>query len=62
VGEAHIELSPKEITAKKGGKPAQKRIKAKTMERFIFPFVVLIIVFFIYLTYQDVVRVFSRFF
>jgi regulator of sigma E protease len=40
----------------------KKRIKAKTMEKFIFPFVVLIIIFFIYLTYQDVLRVISRFF
>ncbi|MES2198643.1 MAG: site-2 protease family protein [Chlamydiota bacterium] len=40
----------------------KKRIKAKTMEKFIFPFVVLIIIFFIYLTYQDVLRLISRFF
>ncbi len=39
----------------------KKRIKAKTMEKFIFPFVVLIIIFFIYLTYQDVLRLLSRF-
>lgn len=40
----------------------KKRIKSKTMEKFIFPFVVLIIIFFVYLTYQDVLRLISRFF
>lgn len=40
----------------------KKRIKSKTMERMIFPFVVLMILFFIYLTYQDILRVISRFF
>lgn len=39
----------------------KKKIKAKTMEKFIFPFVVLIIIFFVYLTYQDVLRLLSRF-
>jgi len=40
----------------------KKPIKSKTMEKFVFPFVILIIIFFVYLTYQDIVRVVSRFF
>jgi len=40
----------------------RKRIKSKTMEKMIFPFVILMILFFIYLTYQDIVRIISRFF
>jgi regulator of sigma E protease len=40
----------------------KRKIKSKTMERLIFPFVVLMILFFIYLTYQDILRVISRFF
>lgn len=38
------------------------RLKAKTMERLILPFVVLLIAFFIFVTYQDVLRIFTRFF
>lgn len=40
----------------------KKRIKAKTMEWLIIPFVVLIILLFVYLTFQDLSRLFSRFF
>ncbi len=40
----------------------KKPIKAKTMERLILPFVVLLITFFIYLTYHDLMRLFGRFF
>jgi regulator of sigma E protease len=40
----------------------KKPIKAKTMERLIIPFIVLMILFFIYLTYNDLLRVFGRFF
>ncbi|GAB4192087.1 MAG: site-2 protease family protein [Simkaniaceae bacterium] len=40
----------------------KKRIKAKTMERLIIPFVILLVVFFIYVTYQDILRLFGRFF
>lgn len=40
----------------------RKRIKAKTMERLILPFVVLLIGFFIYLTYNDIARIIHRFF
>lgn len=40
----------------------KKPIKAKTMERLILPFVVLLIAFFIYLTYHDLMRLFGRFF
>lgn len=40
----------------------KKRISGKNMERLIIPFVVLLIFFFIYITFQDVSRIFSRFF
>ena len=40
----------------------KKPIKAKTMERFILPFIILLIVFFVYLTYNDILRLMSRFF
>lgn len=39
----------------------KKPIKAKTMERLIIPFIVLMVSLFIYLTYHDLMRVFSRF-
>ena len=39
-----------------------KKIKAKTMEKLIIPFIVLFVAFFIYLTYQDIVRLLSKFF
>lgn len=39
-----------------------KKIKAKTMEKLIIPFIVLFVAFFIYLTYQDILRLLSRFF
>ena len=37
----------------------KKRIKAKTMEKMIIPFIALIIVFFLYATYHDILRLFS---
>ena len=40
----------------------KKRIKAKTMERLIIPFLVLLGLFFLYVTYHDLARLFSRFF
>jgi regulator of sigma E protease len=40
----------------------KKPIKAKTMERLVIPFIVLLVLFFIYLTYQDILRLLSRFF
>lgn len=40
----------------------KKPIKAKTMEKLIIPFVVLLILFFIYVTYNDISRLFHRFF
>lgn len=40
----------------------KRSIKAKTMEKLVIPFVVLIVVFFFYLTYQDIARLFTRFF
>lgn len=40
----------------------KKPIKAKTMERFIIPFLILLVGLFIYLTYQDIIRLISRFF
>ncbi len=39
-----------------------KPIKAKVMERMIVPFVVLMILFFVFVTYHDVMRVFQRIF
>lgn len=46
------------IIEKIKGKP----LKAKTMERWIIPFVILIVIAFIYFTYNDLVRLFSRYF
>ena len=40
----------------------KKRIKAKTMERLIIPFIVLMLLFFLYATYNDILRLISRFF
>ncbi len=40
----------------------KKPIKAKTMEKFIFPFLLLLIILFIYLTYQDIAKLITRFF
>ncbi len=40
----------------------RRRISGKTMERLVFPFFGLLIAFFIYITYQDLSRIFSRFF
>jgi regulator of sigma E protease len=39
-----------------------KPIKAKTMERFIFPFLILLVILFIYLTYHDIARLLHRLF
>jgi len=40
----------------------KKPIKAKTMEKLVIPFVVLLILLFVYLTYNDLMRLFSGFF
>jgi len=40
----------------------RRPLKAKTMERLIIPFVVLLIGFFIFVTYHDIGRLFGRFF
>lgn len=40
----------------------KKPIKAKTMEKFIIPFMILMVILFIYLTYQDIVRLLQRLF
>ncbi|PIS01012.1 MAG: RIP metalloprotease RseP [Chlamydiae bacterium CG10_big_fil_rev_8_21_14_0_10_35_9] len=40
----------------------KKRMKPKTMEKLIFPFVILLIAFFVYVTYQDIMRIFTQFF
>jgi regulator of sigma E protease len=40
----------------------KKRIKAKTMEKLIIPFIILFIAFFVYLTYQDLYRLLGKFF
>ncbi len=39
-----------------------KPIKAKTMERLIIPFVILLIALFVYLTYNDLMRIFTGLF
>lgn len=51
----HILFSVIEIFT---GKP----IRAKTMERWIIPFLILLVLFFIYLTYQDIARLFHNLF
>lgn len=38
-----------------------KKMKPKTMEKLVFPFVILLIAFFVFLTYQDLTRIFSKF-
>ncbi len=50
----HIVFSCVEIVRK-------KPLRSKTMERLIFPFIGLLIAFFIYITYQDIARLFSKF-
>lgn len=40
----------------------KSRIPSKTMERLIIPMVVLLVVFFIYVTYQDILRLLQRVF
>jgi regulator of sigma E protease len=40
----------------------KKPVKAKTMEKLIVPFVVLLVILFIYLTYQDIVKLLQRLF
>ncbi len=40
----------------------KRPIRAKTMERLIIPFVILLITLFVYLTYNDLARLFSGFF
>jgi len=39
-----------------------KPLKAKTMQRLIIPFVILLVFLFLYLTYNDLTRIFGRFF
>ncbi|QVL57410.1 MAG: site-2 protease family protein [Simkaniaceae bacterium] len=46
------------IFEKLRGKP----LKAKTMQRLVIPFVALLIFLFIYLTFNDITRIFGRFF
>jgi regulator of sigma E protease len=43
-------------------KITKRRLSANTMEWLVIPFVGLLIAFFIYITYQDIVRIFSGFF
>ena len=43
-------------------KVTKKPIKAKTMEKLIFPFVILLIAFFVYLTYHDIIRIIKQLF
>lgn len=40
----------------------KKPIKAKTMERLVIPFIILLVALFVYLTYHDLVRLFGHFF
>ncbi|MEN9653924.1 MAG: putative zinc metalloprotease [Chlamydiota bacterium] len=40
----------------------KRPLKARTMERLVIPFVGLLVGLFIYITYQDLVRLFSKFF
>lgn len=40
----------------------RKPLRSKTMERLVIPFVALLICLFIYITYQDIARLFSKFF
>lgn len=40
----------------------RRPLRAKTMERLVIPFVVLLIGFFIFVTYHDITRLFSKFF
>ncbi len=40
---------------------SKRRLNPKMMERFILPFVFLLVGFFLYITYQDVVRILERF-
>ncbi|MFT5316808.1 MAG: regulator of sigma E protease [Chlamydiales bacterium] len=40
----------------------KKPIKAQTMERLVLPFMVLLMVFFVYITFQDVFRLFGQYF
>ena len=37
-----------------------QRLKTKTLEKFIIPFAILLIGFFIFLTYHDLARIFSH--
>ena len=40
----------------------KKPVKAKTMEKFILPFLILLVILFVYLTYQDIVKLVQRLF
>ncbi len=40
----------------------KKPLKTKVRERLIIPFIILLIFFFIYVTYNDILRIFGRFF
>jgi len=49
----HIAFSLWEMVTK-------KRISSKTMERLVLPFIILLIMFFVYITYQDISRIFLK--
>ncbi len=40
----------------------KKHVKSKTMEKLILPFVILLVILFVYLTYQDIVKLLQRLF
>jgi regulator of sigma E protease len=51
----HIVMSLFEMITK-------KPIKAKVMEKINYPFIILLVVFFIYVAYNDIVRIFNQYF
>lgn len=40
----------------------RRKIKPKTLEKLIFPFMILLMGFLVYVTYQDIIRIFKQFF
>jgi regulator of sigma E protease len=40
----------------------RRRLKAKTIEKIVVPFAILLILFFVFLTYNDIIRIVSNLF
>jgi regulator of sigma E protease len=40
----------------------KRRISGKTMERLVIPFIGLLVAFFLFITFHDLARLFSKFF